>query len=351
MTAAEEFAATLQEELAVTGLAPLWSQGPDLMTAEPQPNALPHIWRWADVWPLMQRVGAQITLGEAAQRRAIAYANPGLAGQPFATPTLWAAVQYLAAGESAPCHRHTQGAFRFILAGQGAATSVNGDFVLLTAGDVVLTPGWAWHEHLSLSSEPTMWLDGLDIPIVQYLDAGFQQDGEIGVSNGWEGGPSRSERLWGHPGLHPQLPARTDETHLLVFRRAATDAALESMLQLQDDGLTPQLDQGHASVRFQDPITGTDALRTMRLEMHRLRPASRVSLPRRTGSSIWQVFQGRGSVAVGEMRYEDAAFGDLVTVPSWTPLTIEADEELDLFTYSDAPIYEALALNAPAGVS
>src|SRR5207302_11432681 len=43
------------------------------------------------------------------ERRANALANPGLGGLPFATPTLWAASQYLAPGETAPEHRHTTG--------------------------------------------------------------------------------------------------------------------------------------------------------------------------------------------------------------------------------------------------
>lgn len=34
------------------------------------------------------------------ERRALA--NPGLGGRPYATPTLWAAIQYLMPGEDAP---------------------------------------------------------------------------------------------------------------------------------------------------------------------------------------------------------------------------------------------------------
>jgi gentisate 1,2-dioxygenase len=351
MNSVHEATGTLQEELAGAGLAPLWMQGPDLMPPAPSPRAVPHLWRWSDVWPLVQRVGAQITVGEAAERRAIAFANPGLDGQPYATPTLWAAVQYLAPGESAPSHRHTQGAFRFILSGEGAATSVDGDVVAMTPGDVVLTPAWAWHEHRSLSSAPTMWLDGLDIPLVRYLDAGFQEQGGVRASHPWEGGPSRSERLWGHPGLFPRVPGGPAGARLLVYRWAETEAALATMLELQRDGLVPELEKGHASVRFQDPSTGGDPLPTMRLEMHRLLAGASVTFRRRTGSSVWQVFHGKGSIVLAESQHVDVVFGDLVTVPSWASMTIQADEDLDVFSYNDAPIYEALHLEAPAGVS
>ena len=40
-------------------------------------------------------------MGRGGERRAIALANPGLAGTPYATPTLWAAIQYLGARETA----------------------------------------------------------------------------------------------------------------------------------------------------------------------------------------------------------------------------------------------------------
>jgi gentisate 1,2-dioxygenase len=29
-------------------------------------------------------------------------------------------------------------------------------------GDFVTTPGWTWHDHGNLGSEPVVWLDGLD---------------------------------------------------------------------------------------------------------------------------------------------------------------------------------------------
>ncbi|MET8354174.1 MULTISPECIES: hypothetical protein [unclassified Micromonospora] len=51
-------------------------------------------------------------VGRGGERRAIALANPGLGGLPYATPTLWAAVQYLGPRENAPVHRQTQNALR-----------------------------------------------------------------------------------------------------------------------------------------------------------------------------------------------------------------------------------------------
>src|SRR5207249_3662254 len=37
----------------------------------------------------------------------------------------------------------------------------------------VLTAPWLWHDHGSKSEEPAIWMDGLDIPLNNYLDASF----------------------------------------------------------------------------------------------------------------------------------------------------------------------------------
>ncbi len=45
--------------------------------------------------------------------------------------------------------------------------------------DLVLTPSWRWHEHGD-EGAPAIWLDGLDIPIVQRFAAGFaEREGNI----------------------------------------------------------------------------------------------------------------------------------------------------------------------------
>ena len=105
-------------------------------------------------------------VGRGGERRAIAYANDGLKPEPYATPTLWAAAQYLGPKEVAPAHRHSQSAFRFVLEGEGVWTVVDGDPVAMRRGDLLLTAGWRWHEHHNIADAPMVWLDGLDIPLV-----------------------------------------------------------------------------------------------------------------------------------------------------------------------------------------
>jgi gentisate 1,2-dioxygenase len=158
-------------------LVPLWTEIGDLMPSRPGSRALPHLWRWRNLLPMAERAGRLVPVGRGGERRAVALANPGLGGRPFATPTLWAAIQYLNPGEDAPVHRHTQHAFRFVVEGEGVWTVVNGDPVAMRRGDFLPQGGWHWHGHHNLSDRPMAWIDGLDIPFQHYADATFFEFG------------------------------------------------------------------------------------------------------------------------------------------------------------------------------
>ena len=290
-----------------------------------------------------ERAGALVPVGRGGERRAIALANPGLAGLPYATPTLWAAIQYLGPGEVAPPHRHSQSAFRFVVEGEGVWTVVDGDAVAMRRGDLLLTSAWAWHGHTNAGDAPMIWLDGLDIPLVHSLDAGFF---EFGSDPGTDPGTppvSRSEALWAHPGLRPVASPDTDSSPLVAYRWPETDAALAAQLELAAEGHPGVVAPGHAAIRFSNPTTGRDALATMRTEMHRLQAATSTVRRRDAGSSVWQVFSGDGVFDLdGET--VDVTTADVVAVPSWCALRITATTDLDLFVFSDAPVVEALGL-------
>ncbi|GAP58403.1 hypothetical protein AHiyo1_14630 [Arthrobacter sp. Hiyo1] len=65
---------------------------------------------------------------------------------------------------------------------------------------------------------------------------------------------------------------------------------------------------------------------------------------REVGSSVWQVFEGRGTVVLnGESKVLEK--GDLFVVPSWQEWSLHAESEFDLFRFSDAPIFERLNFN------
>ena len=66
-------------------------------------------------------------------------------------------------------------ALRFVLEGDGAHTVVGGERTRMREGDFIITPPMAWHDHGNESDSPMFWLDGLDIPVVQFLDASFAE--------------------------------------------------------------------------------------------------------------------------------------------------------------------------------
>lgn len=336
--------AELYRDFAAVGMTPLWRTREGLMPASPEPRAVPHVWRWAELHPLAARSADLVPVGRGGERRAIGLGNPGLPGDPYATPTLWAAIQYLAPRENAPEHRHTQSAFRFVLDGEGVWTVVDGDPVAMRRGDLLLTPGWRFHGHQNVSDTPMAWLDGLDIPFVATTDQGFFEFGPEQVRDTSTPGRSRSEALWGHPGLVPvSAAAPQPSSPLMAYRWAHTDAALTAQLDLADGGHPGALGPGHAAVRFTNPTTGGDALTTMRTEMHRLRADARTEPSRTTASSVWQVFDGAGVVVLNGVEHA-LAHGDVFVVPSWTSISLHAASGLDLFTFSDAPIMERLHL-------
>jgi gentisate 1,2-dioxygenase len=330
-------------------LVPLWTEIGNLMPTSPTSDAVPHRWSWPTLLDAATRAGHLVPVGRGGERRAIALANPGLGGRPFATPTLWAAIQYLNPRESAPVHRHSQNAFRFVVSGSGVSTVVNGDVVPMRRGDFLPQAGWNWHAHINDSDEPMAWIDGLDIPIQRYVDSTFFEPGsdefEPDVAENTSA-LSVSERLWGSAGLRPLSYVGTGPASpLLVYRWEVTDAALRSQLDLEADGVQATLSPGHAAVRFTNPTTGGDVLPTIRAEFHRLAPHASTQSGREVGSSVFQLFDGTGIVTVADTTWTVEA-GDLFVVPSWATITATASATgLDLFRFSDSPVLEALHLS------
>ena len=336
--------AELYRDFDAVGMTPLWRTREGLMPFHPEPRAVPHLWRWSELYPLAARSAELVPVGRGGERRAIGLGNPGLPGDPYATPTLWAAIQYLAPRENAPEHRHSQSAFRFVLEGEGVWTVVDGDPVAMRRGDLLLTPGWHFHGHQNVSDTPMAWLDGLDIPLVSATDQGFFEFGPEEVRDASTPHRSRSERLWGSPGLTPvSAVGARPQSPLMAYRWAHTDAALAAQLELEGEGQPGVVEPGHAAVRFTNPTTGGDALTTMRTEMHRLRAGTRTAQTRTSASSVWQVFTGGGTVTMdGEER--SLEHGDVFAVPAWTEFSLQAGGDIDLFAFSDAPVLEKLYL-------
>jgi len=323
-------------------LNPLWTQLGDLMPRHPRPKAVAHVWKWSDLYPLAQASGDLVPVGRGGERRAIGLANPGLGGEAYVSPTLWCAIQYLGPKETAPEHRHSQNAFRFVVEGEGVWTVVNGDPVRMSRGDFLLTPGWNFHGHHNETDQPMAWIDGLDIPFSFQNDVGFFEFGSDRVTDYATPNYSRGERLWCHPGLRPLSQLQnTVSSPIGAYRWEYTDAALTQQLLLEEEGYPATVEQGHAAIRYVNPTTGGDVMPTIRAEFHRLRAGTETPVRREVGSTVFQVFEGRGAVVMGGVTHK-VDKGDIFVIPSWIPWSLQAETQFDLFRFSDAPIIERL---------
>ena len=148
----------------------LWGSA---LARHPEPRASISAWRYDDIRPLLMDAGRLITAKEA-ERRVLVLENPGLRGRSQITSSLYAGVQLVMPGEVAPSHRHAASALRFVIEGEGTAyTAVDGERTTMRPGDFVLTPFWTFHDHGNPGGQPVIWLDGLDVPIVNLFDASF----------------------------------------------------------------------------------------------------------------------------------------------------------------------------------
>lgn len=328
----------LYRDMAAAHLHPLWTIERDVLPSHPRPRAVPWVWRASEMYPLAERAIRAVPVDRGGERRVLSLGNPGLGGAPYAAGTLWGALQCLGPRETAPAHRHTPGAIRFVLTGTGVWTTVNGDPCDMSPGDLVLTPSWSWHDHTNSGDANMFWFDGLDLPMIEALDAVFYEPYPHYTQ---PAGPHNQseERYAAHPGRFAAVagPALTPApSPLLVYRWADTSAELARLA-----GEEPSA--AMVSVEFVNPQTGASVLPTLSCSMHRLIPGRATRPTRKTGNSIFVTFRGAGHSTVDGTRL-DWAEGDMFVIPSWAAAQHDSPAGADLFELADTPVLRALGL-------
>jgi gentisate 1,2-dioxygenase len=266
--------------------------------------------------------------------------NPGLPGTSSATSSLYAGLQLILPGEIAPCHRHAQCALRFVMEGEGAFTAVDGEKAVMRPFDLVLTPGWQWHDHGNTSAVPMIWLDGLDIPTVMHFDASFAE--HLPEAAHPETVPPGDTALRYGRNLRPIRGTVSDRRpggqKLFHYPYAEWRECLEGVAAAGD----PDPHFGHA-LEFTNPADGGAVMPTISAHV-RLLPAGFSSRPRlSTDGTVFVVVEGRGTALVGGQAI-DLRERDTLVVPSWRELVLEADTDLVMFGYSDRTAQEKLGL-------
>ena len=101
----------------------------------------------------------------------------------------------------------------------------------MAPGDLILTPSWAWHDHGNETKERVVWMDGLDIPLIQSLEAMFfqfytaQQVPATRPANA-------SKQLYGHAHLSPTWVKEKPRTSPLLLY--SWDHTWEALSALRD---------------------------------------------------------------------------------------------------------------------
>jgi len=328
------------ERISRKHLTPLWVSLANLVTPEPVSACRPAAWAFAEIRAAMMEAGELITAKEA-QRRVLILENPGLRGQSKVTTDLYAGVQLVLPGEVAPAHRHTQSALRFVLEGSGAHTAVNGERTPMHYGDFVITPPMAWHDHGNETSEPMFWLDGLDIPIVQFLDASFAEhldQDEQPISRPIGDSDARFGTNLLPVDLRPQR-AMTGASPVFNYPYARTRDALERLARAK------AWDPCHGlKMRYSNPVTGGYPMTTIAAFIQLLPKGFTTAPYRSTDGTVFVAVEGCGRTRIGKDFAVDWQPKDIFVVPSWKHVTHEATDEAVLFSFSDRPIQEALNL-------
>ncbi len=336
--------AELQEyygRLAELETGALWTIANKIEPWYPQPRSRPMRWRYADLRPLVLEALGLVS-GDDAGRRVVALYNPDRRDIGAACGLLYTGLQVMAPGESMTAHRHQASALRFVIEGSGAWTIVDGQKLKVEPRDFAITPNWTWHEHGNEgidSDGPVIWQDGLDIPLVNALDAPFYEV-HPDVYQKQEGVVNSSLLTYGAGQLHPFGDTwGKPYSPLFAYPWEQTYAALRNAAKASDgspfDGII---------MEYANPLTGGSVMPTMSAHMQLLRPGERTLAHRQVGSQIYTAAKGSGFSIVGGTRF-DWSEGDIFCIPSWAwheHANGSQSDDACLFSFTDFPVMRSL---------
>lgn len=302
----------------------------------PKPAGQGKVWRWPDVAALLDEACTVMTESLTA-RRSLMFVNPGLPRG--STHTIAMGVQMILPGETAWTHRHSIAALRFTIEGGTQLYSVvDGEPCMMETHDLVLTPGWTWHDHHNESSKRCAWLDVLDVPLMITLNQAFYEP------YGEERQPLRNDG---------EAQARRHGPYRPVWESIPTGrvpvrypwAEMEARLRAVADTCDGSPFDGVA-LEYTNPITGGPTLPTLTCWASWIKPGQKLARHRRTSSAVYHVVRGQGRAQVGD---NELTFGprDSFCVPNWAWHSIEntnPHEELVLFSVHDIPFLRTLGL-------
>ncbi|PPR10157.1 MAG: Gentisate 1,2-dioxygenase [Alphaproteobacteria bacterium MarineAlpha11_Bin1] len=313
-------------------------------------KALPHMWKYSDIEPLLYEAAELITMDDS-ERRSIVLVNPGLAPVRATVSTLYTAYRLNDPREIMPPHRHSINAVRIGLTGKQNFTGVEGEPITFGPGDVVLTPADAWHNHGNNGDDFAVNVSILDLPLSEVLNAAAFEHDYKEEENGrmisrreqsTRYTDDHSHKTYGFGGLRPRLMRhdRGSGRHspMYVYRWNHTRDLLQSF---RDHDGSPW---DSILVEYTDPVTGGTVYPTMTFFGQLMRPGDSTLPQQQNASQIMFPFHGKGYSIVGGQRFDWQPF-DAIALPGgeWYQHFNGADgEDASLFVASDEPTLKKL---------
>jgi gentisate 1,2-dioxygenase len=333
----EDLPADYVAALKAQNLVPLWPNLRGVLPpGKPMASTRATHWPYATIRPLLMQAGA-LTPIEKAERRVLVLANPGHGLDKMqASAAMYLGMQLLLPGEWAPSHRHTPNAVRMVVEGEGAWSTVDGEKCPMLRGDLILTPTGLWHEHGHDGTQPVVWLDVLDLPLVYYMEASYHVN-----SGRQEVKPGNRERSYARGGLLPSpvFESTKNDYPMLRYPWADTRAALQSLAANQPE-------QQAVQVTYANPQTGAHAENILGFYALMLRPGQTLALPIRSPAMVFHVIEGGADVLVDQQRFQLAA-ADTCCVPGYTLVTLinaSSSEATYLFIADETPLHQKLGV-------
>lgn len=304
-------------------IRPLWQ-----MPLPPATSSAACLWEWQNVEPLVLEA-LNVTSPDAIERRVLSLVDPA-AGEfeLYTTTNINAGLQILKPGESARPHRHSMNALRFVLNGSGATTTVNGTTCDMAEGDLLITPGWAWHEHRHAGDAPIVWLDVLDVPLHRYFG-----------TDRFEPGPARSlpelpsPRAFASANVVPMAVEQQGSTPVFYYPLGEATAALRE---------APVGPDRARRVRYINPFTGGPVMSTLDCYLIALDPNVETVAFRTTANAVCAVVAGQGSTDAGDTHFAWSR-RDVFSLPhgQWVRHRAQTEDAV-LFLVTDRDVYRRL---------
>ncbi len=328
------------KDLETLGAGALWTVANDIEPWEPRSSSIPMLWKYKDLRELVIK-SSELVTPEQAGRRVVYLVNDKRKDVSAAVGWLYTGIQVTRPGESTSAHKHRASALRFIMEGEGGYTVVNGNKITFEVNDFVITPNSAWHEHgVNADGKTCIWQDGLDIPLVNALEANDYAvgDGKQELVNTENFSPLSysasglipADVVWNNP-YSPLFKYSWSNVYPALLAAAKVSSGSEI------DGIF---------MHYSNPKTGGHVMQTMGASIQLLPASFHGKAHKHTGSFVYQCAKGNGYSIIDGKRF-DWQERDIFCVPSWAwheHVNLSETEDAVLFSFNDLPVMEKLGL-------